>query len=224
LNQSGGELKVNVDKNTGIEAGKPVYGFSALVLDLTKTTFLDLTTNPLVRIKLKADAALTFSVGLVQSTVGGNDVTINVTVPGDNAYHEYFFDFTGKLAPKYNPAKIDKVYLNFNPGWDAAGKYKGNVTFDYLKIGDAATGINSIENPSDLAVYPNPTNSTIALKNISPQNIQSMTITNISGQLVKQIKYYDGSPVNVQDLRTGVYFLRVITGDNISNTLRFIKN
>jgi hypothetical protein len=224
LSQTGGELLVNVDKNTGIEGGIPVYGFSALVLDLTKTTFLDLTTNPLVRIKLKADAALTFSVGLVQSTVGGNDVTINVTVPGDNAYNEYFFDFTGKLGPKYNPAKIDKVYLNFNPGWDAAGKYKGNVTFDYLKIGDAATGLNRVYNPSDLTVYPNPANTTISLKNASSLNIQSIAVVNMSGQLVKQVSLYDGGPINVQDLRSGVYFLRVITGDNVSNTLKFIKN
>jgi len=224
LNQSGGELEVNVDKNTGIEGGQPLYGFSALVLDLTKTTFLDLTTNPLVRIKLKADAALTFSVGLVQSSVGGNDVTINVTVPGDNAYNEYFFDFTGKLAPTYDPTKIDKVYLNFNPGWDAAGKYKGNVTFDYLKIGDAATGLNRVYNPSDLTVYPNPANTTISLKNASSLNIQSIAVVNMSGQLVKQVSLYDGGPINVQDLRSGVYFLRVITGDNVSNTLKFIKN
>jgi hypothetical protein len=223
LTQAGGELLVNVDKNSGIEGGIPVYGFSALLLDLSKTTYLDVTKNPLVSVKLKADKAMTFSVGLVQSSVGGNDVTINVTVPGDNAYHVYNFDFTGKLAPKYDPAKIDKVYLNFNPGWDAAGKYQGNVTFDYFKIGDDATAVKQIYNPSDLAVYPNPAMTSICLKNAVSKNIQTMAIVNMSGQILKQINNYNGAQINVEDLRSGVYFVRVMNQDNTLNTLKFIK-
>jgi len=182
-----------------------------------------LTKNPIVEVKLKADKAMTFEVGLVQSSVGGNNVTLTKAVKGDNTYATYKFDFTGKLAGKYDASKIDKVYLNFTPGWDAAGKYKGNVTFDYLKIGDAATAIKQIYNPTDLAVYPNPANNTIALKNMSSMNIQSIAITNISGQLVKTLKTYDGGQINVQDLRSGVYFVRVLSSDNTVNTLRFIK-
>ncbi len=223
LSQAGGELLVNVDKTTGIESGLPLYGFSALVLDLSKTTFLDLTKNPLVSVKLKADKAMTFEVGLVQSSVGGNNVTLTKSVKGDNTYEIYLFDFTGKLSGKYDPAKIDKVYLNFNPGWDVNGKYQGSVTFDYLKIGDDATAVKNLYNPGDLAVYPNPANNTITLKNASSMNIQSIVITNISGQLVKSMKTYDGGQINVQDLRAGVYFVRVLTNENTVNTLRFIK-
>ena len=223
LTQGGGELLVNVDKNTGIESGIPVYGFSAIVLDLSATTYLDLTKNPLVSIKVKADKAVTLDVGLVQSSVGGNSVTMSKSVKGDNTYATYLFDFTGKLAGKYDPAKIDKVYLNFTPGWDAAGKYQGNVTFDFFKIGDDATAVSQLYNPTDLAVYPNPANKTIALKNASSMNIKSIVITNISGQQVKQIKTYDGGQINVQDLRSGVYFVRVLSTENTVNTLRFIK-
>jgi hypothetical protein len=223
LSQKGGELLVNVDKTTGIESGIPVYGFSALVLDLITNTYLDLTKNPVVEVKVKTDETFTLSVGLVQSSVGGNDVTLTQSVNGDNTYTTLKFDFTGKLAAKYDPAKIDKVYLNFTPGWDAAGKYKGNVTFDYLKIGDAATAVKQIYNPDDLAVYPNPANNTISIKNASSMNIQSIAISNVSGQLVKTMRTFDGGQINVQDLRSGVYFVRVLSNDNTVNTLRFIK-
>jgi hypothetical protein len=223
LSQAGGELLVNVDKTTGIESGIPVYGFSALVLDLSKTTYLDLTKNPLVSVRLKADKAMTFEVGLVQSTVGGNNVTLTKSVKGDNTYATYLFDFTGKLAGKYDPAKIDKVYMNFTPGWDAAGKYQGNVTFDFLKIGDDATAVKQIYNPTDLAVYPNPAMTTICLKNAISKNIQTLAIVNISGQTVKQINNYNGAQINVEDLRSGVYFVRVMNQDNTLTTLKFIK-
>jgi len=58
---------------------------------------------------------------------------------------------------------------------------------------------------------------------MSSMNIQSIAITNISGQLVKTLKTYDGGQINVQDLRSGVYFVRVLSSDNTVNTLRFIK-
>jgi len=223
LSQAGGELLVNVDKTTGIESGIPVYGFSALILDLSTNTYLDLTKNPIVEVKVKADEAFTLSVGLVQSTVGGNDVTLTQSVNGDNTYTTLKFDFTGKLAVKYDPAKIDKVYLNFTPGWDAAGKYQGNVTFDYLKIGDAATAVKQIYNPDDLAVYPNPAMTSICLKNAVSKNIHTMAIVNVSGQIVKQINNYNGDQINVEDLRSGIYFVRVMNQDNSLNTLKFIK-
>jgi len=74
-----------------------------------------------------------------------------------------------------------------------------------------------------MAVYPNPANTTIALKNISSMNIQSIALVNMSGQIVKQINNYNGDAINVQDLRSGVYFVRVMTQDNALNTLKFIK-
>jgi Secretion system C-terminal sorting domain len=224
LTQASGTLNLNIDKNAGIDAGIGVYGFSALLLDMSTTSLLDLTVNPKVSISLKADKPLSLQVGLVQSTVGGNSVTISVTVPGDGAYHTYNFDFTGKLAAFYDPKQIDKVYLNFNPGWATGGYYKGNVTLDYLKIGDAAlTGLNRLYNPADLSVYPNPAKTTIALKNSSSLNIQSIALVNMSGQIVKQINNYNGGSINVEDLRSGVYFVRVTTQDNALNTLKFIK-
>jgi hypothetical protein len=223
LSQAGGELLVNVDKTTGIVAGNPLYGFSALVLDLSKTTYLDLTKNPFVSVKLKADKGMIFEVGLAQSSVGGNNVAITKGVTGDNNYQTFLFDFTGKFAGKYDPTKIDKVYLNFTPGWDAAGKYQGNVTFDFLKIGDDATAVRQIYNPTDLAVYPNPAMTTICLKNSVSKNIQTLAIVNLSGQTVKQIDNYNGAQISVEDLRSGVYFVRVMNQDNTTNTLKFIK-
>ena len=226
MTQANGALLVNIDKNTGIDAGKGWYGFSSLSLDMSATQAINMKTSPYIQIKLKADAAFTLGVGPVQAENGGNDISQNVSVPGDNTYHTYTIDFRNKFVNKYDSTKIDKLYLNFNGGWGDTGKYLGNVTFDFLKIGDAAlsTGlIDTYKKTTDLVVYPNPVIDMIGLKNVSAKGIKNITINNINGQVVKQITTYDGGTINVQGLGAGVYFVKVTNGDNTINTLRFIK-
>ena len=143
LSQADGALTVVVDKNTGIDAGLGVYGFSALVLDMSTTQAINLAENPLIQISLKASAAFNLGVGPVQSENGGNNISQTVAVPGDDAYHTYLFDFTDQFGTNYDSTKIDKVYFNFNPGWAAAGKYAGTVTFDFLKMGSAAVVLSN---------------------------------------------------------------------------------
>jgi hypothetical protein len=225
LTQQNGELNINVDKNTGINAGIGVYGFSALALDMSTTQAINMAANPYVQVKLKADAALTFQVGPVQVENGGNNIGQNITVPGDNEYHLYTLDFTGKFGNNYDSTQIDKFYFNFNPGWAAAGKYLGNVTFDFLKIGDDAvpTGITESLKSNAMVVYPDPALNSISIKNLSGGEVNHITITGMNGQIVKQIRNYNGGFIDVQDLAAGVYNLGVMKKDNTLSNLRFIK-
>ncbi len=225
LTQQNDELNVYVDKNTGIDAGIGVYGFSALGLDMSAKQSVNLKGNPFIQVKLKADKALTFQIGPVQVENGGNNIAQNVTVPGDNTYHIYTLDFTGKFGNNYDSTLIDKIYFNFNPGWAAAGKYKGNVTFDYLKIGDAAvpTGITQTATSGSLRVYPNPASTTIALTNVSASEVNTITITNMKGQIVKHIKTYNGGLINIEEFAAGVYNLSMLKTDNSISNIRFIR-
>ena len=231
LSQSNGELKVAIDKNTGIAAGNNVYGFAALDLDLSKTEIINMTASPYIKFRIKADKAFKFNVGPSIADSASNKIAIDYpdSVKGDNTYREYTFNFTGKFKT-YDPSQIDKFYLNFNSGWGGSpapnnGRYAGNVTFDYIKIGDAAvpTGVISPVNSSLLSVYPNPTTGSIAIKNVSAESVRSITISNIKGQTVKIVNSYSGGFINVNELIRGMYFVRVVNTDNTVNNLKFIK-
>jgi hypothetical protein len=225
LTQQNGELNVYVDKTTGIDAGIGVYGFSALGLDMSTSQTINMKNSPFVQVKLKADQAMTFQIGPVQVENGGNNIAQNVTVPGDNTYHVYTLNFTGKFGNEYDSTLIDKFYFNFNPGWAAAGKYEGNVTFDYVKIGDAAvpTGISRNAVSAGYVVYPNPANSTIALMNVSAGDVINITITNMKGQIVKHINKYDGGFIKVEEFAAGIYNLSIRNRDNTVSNVRFVK-
>jgi len=76
---------------------------------------------------------------------------------------------------------------------------------------------------SEIVLYPNPAKSEIALKNISPEEVYSVAILNMNGQLLKEIKAYDGGMINVEDLDAGIYFVRIVQKNSVINALRFIK-
>lgn len=110
--------------------------------------------------------------------------------------------------------------------WNEAGgeSWLSTIYSGFIATSDAViSGTDRIYNSSELAVYPNPANNYIDLKNSSSLNIKSVSISNISGQLVKNITSFNDGSINIQDLHTGIYFVQVITGDNTLNTLKFIK-
>lgn len=110
--------------------------------------------------------------------------------------------------------------------WNEAGgeSWWSTIYSGFLGTSDKViSGLDLINNQTGLFVYPNPANSMIALKNISFLNIKSITINNISGQMVKNVNLFDNGLINIQDLQSGVYFVRVLSGDNTLNTLKFIK-
>ncbi|HEY3372376.1 MAG TPA: T9SS type A sorting domain-containing protein [Prolixibacteraceae bacterium] len=97
-----------------------------------------------------------------------------------------------------------------------------NIFAGFLGVKNT-TGLDLIPTQAELSVYPNPANNSIVLKNSSSFKIKSVSINNISGQLVKHINAFEESSINIQDLRSGVYFVHVITDGNIVNNLKFIK-
>lgn len=86
----------------------------------------------------------------------------------------------------------------------------------------ALVGLSELSK-SEIYLYPNPARSEIALRNISPEGSYSVTIMNMNGQLLKELKAYDGSMINIEDLDAGIYFVRIVQKNSVMNTLRFIK-
>jgi len=66
----------------------------------------------------------------------------------------------------------------------------------------------------NLRVYPNPATNEIIIAVPNNERIESIKIYNQNGLLVKQITNIDKTNVNISDLYTGVYFIRIDTEKN----------
>jgi hypothetical protein len=71
-------------------------------------------------------------------------------------------------------------------------------------------------------VYPNPFDKFITLEVSNDVTITKAVITNIAGQLVKEVVNPNNS-ISTSDLRSGVYFISLHTADGIAKTERMIK-
>ena len=85
-------------------------------------------------------------------------------------------------------------------------------------------GKKDFEFASEFALYPNPTNDFLNIQSKSDAKIQSINIYNTLGQLVLAITNAETvSKMDVSDLASGNYFLKVISDKGNSN-VKFIKN
>ena len=81
---------------------------------------------------------------------------------------------------------------------------------------------NSSINDDKLIVYPNPSNGLFTIQNA--KNIESVTITDISGKVVLNKQFADNqSVIDISYLENGIYFLQ-ISIEKISKTYRIILN
>lgn len=92
---------------------------------------------------------------------------------------------------------------------------------------NAANGVSSIENMSNtqLNVYPNPVNDYLTLKlgKTSASKAQTMTISNLSGQIIlKKVCNEELNTIDVRELPNGVYLINLNSGTKQQNGL-FIK-
>ncbi|WP_432673113.1 T9SS type A sorting domain-containing protein [Flavobacterium sp. SM2513] len=110
---------------------------------------------------------------------------------------------------------IDEDYNgNNNPGDDDTNN---NGTPDYLEQSVALGVVNNALNTL-ISVYPNPASDAFYIDNKSDVSISTITIYAISGAIVKEIKNVTaGQAIPVDELQSGVYFVRMTAGETIIN-------
>jgi len=88
------------------------------------------------------------------------------------------------------------------------------VKLDYISVGTVSLSDN-FEN--DLAIYPNPASSYFFLE--TDENIDNIEIYSNTGELCKSIKpgsSGDKTKVDISYLSSGIYFVKIISGQNTS--------
>jgi hypothetical protein len=91
----------------------------------------------------------------------------------------------------------------------------GTATATYpvtiLPMGLCPTGINTVTNASDISIYPNPNTGSFTLQ--LPQGVEShVTVTDVTGRRVKEIKAAASCTCTLPTGCTGVYIVEVETG------------
>jgi cytochrome c553 len=90
---------------------------------------------------------------------------------------------------------------------------------------DTTTGPNSIKETagnSVVHIYPNPAQSILSYE--SPDEIKEISLTDLTGKTVKQITAPGmKGQINISDISSGLYFIKVQNQNGTSSTERFVK-
>jgi hypothetical protein len=88
------------------------------------------------------------------------------------------------------------------------------------------SGITGRKSSIDVSIYPNPVSSSINIKmNEAGINQYQVEILNITGQTVYTNSYSSfSSSINVENLETGLYFVRIITDNNKTHSYKIMKD
>jgi len=160
------------------------------------------------------------------SACPGFDETGDVTVTGDFGDDVVMIPYSSTSTTKFKAyVKVDtgKIY-HYNYIWN--GKKSGDYTVQIgsvdVKTDDSwLVGINNnIFN--EVKVYPVPFTSSLTIDNL--ENVSKVELTNILGQSVYSTKAVNSTIyLNVEDLNTGIYFLRITDKNNNIYTKRVVK-
>ena len=82
-----------------------------------------------------------------------------------------------------------------------------------------ATAVNAV-NENQISVYPNPVSSSLKINGVD--NGSTVTISNVSGQLVRSLTYQTQNSIDVSDLTKGIYFIQIKT-DSMPRSVKFVK-
>lgn len=146
-------------------------------------------------------------------TFNSTTLTFSGTVPAQSAGAPSF-RYNAPAASNANPANLDIILTCSNPVGDII------VYLLNLDVTNVTTYVSEVSN-TNIAVYPNPTKGMIQIN--STDKIEQLSVMNINGQvLMTKTNVQNNEAVDVSNLSSGVYILRVLSNNKTVNT-RLIK-
>ncbi len=159
----------------------------------------------------KSDSTLALSIPVTAGMVSGKVATIT-----------YTYDATLKNGLDKNT----DYYVLAESGLvkDAAGNAFAGITASStwtFKTGDFATGNDpDVNNSLEFKVYPNPFVDYVTVSNAS--ELSKVVVSNIAGQVVKEVVYPDGT-IQLNELRSGIYFITLYKDNEVVSTVKLLK-
>ena len=100
----------------------------------------------------------------------------------------------------------------------------GNVIYYYDDVSwepTVALGVHELITKDNLSVYPNPFTDQITISGDLP--LQSVTVYDASGKIVKEIKG-NARTISLQQIPSGIYMMKLIMKNGSSKTIKTVKN
>jgi len=152
--------------------------------------------------------------------ISGNKVEfifVNINLPFDHANNDGYVMFKIKTKPTLvlgdTFSNTASIYFDYNHP----------IVTDPAVTTISVLGNKDFEFTDYFSVHPNPAKTTLNIESKSQMEIESLSIYNLSGQLVVQIPTANGiKNIDVSNLKPGIYFLRIDSDQGVSNT-KFIK-
>lgn len=124
--------------------------------------------------------------------------------------YEYGMPTVGAVSGEVDDLEANTEYYVMAFGYNAAGE-RGEVALaDFSTVG--CIELNDIQ----FTVYPNPASEMIFVETEINEDAQ-VSILDVTGRCVKQVELSENvSSINIEDVESGVYFIKVQQGDNNS--------
>jgi len=152
----------------------------------------------------------------------GNQVEFdfqNIFLPSESEDEETSKGFVAfKIKPKDNVQLGDfifgeaEIYFDFNEAI-----VTNQVSTEIIEN----LSVASKEFSAQIQLYPNPVNEILFIQNNSAKTIESVEVFSITGQLLFSRK--NSAEVNMSQLNTGIYLIKLITSEGISVTKKVVK-
>jgi len=155
--------------------------------------------NKYVHITMKNNSLLNNQLRLVSGGLDGTQ-TMEISV-NDATEHTYTFDFSNEAG-----WTGDQMFIvGIGSMDDGKAKDDGIAEFDAI-VFDNNVGVANAE-LSEFSLYPNPANDHLFIN--SPQTISEIAIYDITGKEVLRLENISNNQINISDLKTGVYTLKI---------------
>jgi len=139
------ELSFDENGNFVVEANKDgSAGFTAVVADVMDGMLIDFSANPVISVTMKTTEAFNFQIGPKPASAEGNpygipDLGADPNVEAGDVFNTYTWDYSATAMTADEAKEINKIYLNFNPHWDAAlSPFMGTVTISEFLVGSTS--------------------------------------------------------------------------------------
>jgi len=100
--------------------------------------------------------------------------------------------------------------------WTVTDNAGNTATCSFDLIVNAFVGIADLS-ASGISIYPNPTSGKLTIDN-GELTIQSIEITDITGKVVKSFSNFQNSEIDLSNLNSGIYFIKLQTDKQVFTT------
>ncbi len=148
-----------------------------------------------------------------------NTLTVSWQLPGTTPDNWILYRGTGNL-PGTAPTYGESVYIGLITYAQGSQGVPYVGTCDAIEFPSATLSVNNVEFDNSISIIPNPVSDTFTI-DLSGEVLENIIIYNELGQQIKEVTT---KKVNISNLSTGTYFVKIISQSGKETTKKIIKN